>query len=110
MATAKVQAAWIEIDPETLSGGQEVAYKLYKEAYRAMKASREQLELKASRQQFEQLMAEGVPAGERMIFGYNFGKLSVAIVPDDRKPAKASQPKQSLAEYLAARAQSGQRS
>lgn len=98
MAKHNNDAAWIEIEIDTLNAGQAAAYRQYKQMY---------AEMKAQRQAFEALMAEGVPAGERMIFGYNFGKLSVAIVPDDRKPAKAAQAKQSLAEYLAGRKASG---
>ena len=50
-----------------------------------------------------QIAAE-LPVGKRMVCGYNFGKLSVAIVDDDRKPAKAQPAKQSLADFLAAQA------
>lgn len=97
---AKHDADWITIDVTTLDADVLEAFAQYKDAYREMK------ELRGA---FEKLMAADVPAGERMIFGYNFGKLSIAIVPDDRKPAKAKQSTQSLAEYLASRAQSGER-
>lgn len=91
------KADWIEIDPATLSSDQRTAYDQYKQMYRSMKAAREL---------FEAEMQAGVRGGERMIFGYNFGKLSVAIVADDRKPAKQSKVK-SLADYLAERSASG---
>ena len=45
-----------------------------------------------------------------MIFGYNFGKLSVAIVADDGKgKAKPQAPKLNLAQFLASQAQGGHR-
>lgn len=95
---ARQEANWIEIDITTLQDDQLKAYDTYKMIYRDMKAARER---------FEQLMSRDVPEGERMIFGYNFGKLSVAIVPDDRAPKKAKASPQSLADYLASRHGSG---
>ena len=100
MAMTKSDAVWVEIDPATLDVEQQDAYRAYKEAYAKMKALR---------QGFQGLMAIGVPTGQRMIFGYNFGKLSVAIVPDDRKQVKPKQAKLSLAEYMAQAQASGLR-
>jgi hypothetical protein len=95
-------ATWFEIDPLTLSVEACAAYSDYKRLY---KQARE------ARQAFELHMAEdaGLPAGKRMIFGYNFGKLSVAIVDDDRKAPKVKAGTQSLAQFLAAQAASGRR-
>lgn len=98
MAT-KQDAQWVNIDVDTLASDQRAAYDTYKALYKRMKECRDV---------FEQSMSAHVPEGERMIFGYNFGKLSIAIVPDDRKPVKAKQSTQSLVEYLASRAASGQ--
>lgn len=88
---AKQEANWVTIDVETLSDVQQMAYDEYKTKYRAMKAAREA---------FEGEMAAGVPPGKRMVFGYNFGKLSVALVDDDRKPSKIKGTA-SLADFLA---------
>lgn len=81
--TQKRDATWINIDIATLSADQQAAYKSYKDAYALMKAEREA---------FEALISAAVnpPAGKRVVFGYNFGKLSLAIVDDDTKPAKPS--------------------
>jgi hypothetical protein len=87
----KSDAVWVEIDPETLEAQQAQAYAAYKASYRVMKEQRGA---------FEAAMAQGVPQGKRMIFGYNFGKLSVAVVDDDRATAKPKAQKMSLAEYL----------
>jgi len=91
MAKAKSDAVWTEIDPTTLPTEQMQKYVEYKRAYTAMKAAR---------LAFEDSFAPAAPAGKRFVFGYNFGKLSMAIVDDDRKPA---QPKAtlSLQDYLA---------
>jgi hypothetical protein len=95
-------AVWSEINPDTLPEALMVAYADYKEQYRVMKAAR---------LRFEENMqiAAALPQGKRMVFGYNFGKLSVAIVDDDRKPAKATPAKQSLADFIAAQQASGKR-
>ena len=95
-------AVWSEINPDTLPSAIGEAYALYKEMYR---------EMKAQRTAFETMLANAasVPEGKRVVFGYNFGKLSVAIVDDDRKPAKATPAKQSLADFIAAQAQAGRR-
>ena len=102
MAKANSDATWIELNPDTLPEGVAANYARYKELYR---------EMKIVRGTFEESLAQAasIPAGKRMIFGYNFGKLSVAIVDDDRKPAKATPAKQSLADFIAAQAQSGRR-
>jgi hypothetical protein len=91
-------ATWVEIDAEALAIDQRQAYDEYKAAYRDMKVLRTE---------FERSMGQALPEGKRMIFGYNFGKLSVALVEDDRKPAKPA--KQSLAEFLASQAEAGRR-
>lgn len=94
-------ANWVEIDPSTLSEAQRVAYSEYKDTYKIMKEYR---------LAFERSMQAGVPEGMRMVLGYNFGKLSAAIVADDRKPAKAKASTQSLADFLKAQGAQGYRS
>lgn len=89
---AKQEANWVNIDIESLGAFQREAYDAYKDAYRAMKNAR---------LAFETEMAQGIPQGQRMIFGYNFGKLSVAVVEDDRKVAKPKATTQSLSDFLA---------
>ena len=90
---ARTDAVWVEINVETLTDGCARLYREYKENYIVMKASRTA---------FEEAMAAkaALPEGKRMVFGYNFGKLSVAIVADDRKP-KAEAKRQSLSDFLA---------
>lgn len=97
---AKTDAVWTEINPASLPEAVSKAYGEYKEYYR---------EMKAARLRFETSLADmaTLPEGKRMVFGYNFGKLSVAIVDDDRKPAKAMPAKQSLADFIAAQQASG---
>lgn len=91
-------ATWVGIDVDTLSVEQRRAYDAYKDAYRVMKDNRGA---------FERMMAVGVPQGQRMIFGYNFGKLSVALVVDDAKASKPKQATVSLVDYLAMQAAGG---
>jgi hypothetical protein len=102
MAKAQGDAVWSEINPETLPQEISARYVAYKATYAMMKAKR---------LEFEQALSEAaeLPEGKRVIFGYNFGKLSVAIVDDDRKPAKATPAKQSLADFIASQASAGRR-
>ena len=88
------EAQWADIDVNTLSVEAQVAYNEYKEAQR--KAA-------SLRQAFEDCVtgALELPVGKRMVFGYRFGKLSAALVEDDRKAAKPKQVKGSLADFLA---------
>lgn len=91
---AKQDATWINVDIDTLGNDARFAYDEYKAKYRLMKEAREH---------FENTMADlaQLPQGQRMIFGYNFGKLSVAVVEDDRKVAKPKATTQSLSQFLA---------
>lgn len=97
---AKQEANWVNIDTDTLSVELKNAYAEYKGQYQAMKKAREQ---------FEGLMGASIPAGQRMIFGYNFGKLSVAVVEDDRKATKPKATTQSLSDFLKSAQANGDR-
>jgi hypothetical protein len=84
--TINKDAVWNTINTETLPTSIKDAYAGYKDAYRDMKEAREQ---------FEAIITKAIApaAGKRVIFGYNFGKLSVAVVDDDKpasKPAAGS--------------------
>lgn len=98
MAKHEHKAEWTQIEPGSLTAAQQEAYA----KYRALRQ-----EAAKARDAFEGAMQEGVPEGERMVFGYNFGKLSVAIVPDGRKATKPAKGATSLADYLAARQAGG---
>lgn len=76
-------ATWTQIDTDSLPAAIAKQYARYKEAY---------TEMKAERKAFEDALASAiaVPTGKRAVLGYNFGKLSVAIVDDDKPTAKAS--------------------
>ncbi len=83
MAKTASTATWTQIDTDSLPTAIAKQYANYKSAY---------AEMKAERKAFEDALAEklAVPAGKRAVFGYNFGKLSIAIVDDDKPKAKAS--------------------
>ena len=84
---------WQTVETSELSEALQVLYSESKEAYRAYKAARDR---------FEDTMrsAYNVGEGNELKFGYNFGKLSVAIGPKVARKAKSEAPKQSLAEWL----------
>lgn len=90
----KTEATWIEIDPTSLPAQVREGYERYKALYREMKDARNLFEMALSAQ-------AAPPQGKRVVFGYNFGKLSVAIVDDDRKPTKPKTSITSLAQFMA---------
>lgn len=99
MAKANSTLTWQEIDPASLPDHVAKAYAEYKGMYRAMKEAR---------MAFEDTLQPGAPQGMRIVCGYNFGKLSVALAPDDAKPVKA-RASGSLADFIAAQQASGRR-
>lgn len=91
MAKFETKLDWVQVDVASLSTEHQAAYADYKAAY---------ADMKLARQAFEQGMQTNAPKGKRLVFGYNFGKLSVAL--DDAKDApKAKAGVQSLADFLA---------
>ena len=99
MAKARTELTWTEIDPASLSQDQSAAYLEYKLRYAAMKTARKT---------FEDAMQVHAPAGKRVVCGYNFGKLSVALAEAEVRKTKTEQ--QTLADFLTACAASGVRS
>lgn len=97
---AKNDAVWVELDPASLSVEQGVAY----EEYRRLRKL-----AGAAKGEFEKTMQGAIPEGQRMIFGYNFGRLSVAVVEDDRKASKPKASAKSLSDYLATMSAAGER-
>lgn len=93
---------WQTIDPATLSVPQQKQYARYQESYR---------ETKAEREAFEQSVRSdaNVPQGFKLAIGYNFGKLSFALAPDDGKATSSAKPALSLSAFLAGQAAQGKR-
>lgn len=75
---------WSVINTETLPADISAAYKSYKSAYAAMKDARDEFEIA-----LRTALRPSTPKGKRLAIAYNFGKLSVAIVDDDRKSTSA---------------------
>lgn len=98
------EAQWRDIDVDTLTDAQRKAYEAYKTAQRQAAELRTQFEAQMNKD-----MAQALPQGHKLVFGYRFGKLSAAVVKDESKPASGSKAKQSLADFIAAQAQSGWR-
>lgn len=92
--TTKTDANWATIDVTTLAPELAKAYATYKAGYQAMKAAR---------LEFENAMSAAIepPAGQRVIFGYNFGKLCVAIVDGEIAKPKAAASTLTLSEWAA---------
>ena len=76
------------------------AYAAFKEQYRRAQQLRERFEAMFTDQ-------TDLGEGEKVLFGYRFGKLSIKVTEDDGKPQRKGKPKQTLAEYLAERRANG---
>jgi len=90
----KAELEWTQLDPSTLSPELRKAYDTYRDAARHANSLREA---------FERAMTIAIDPldSEKVIFGYRFGKLSLAIAPADkpRKPSAAV----SLADFIGKR-------
>ena len=102
MASEKSELQWQNVELDELPNNLVTHYNASKEAYRAYKTARDTFE-HAMRVFYE----DSVPQDSELKFGYNFGKLSVAIGPKTARKAKSEAPKQTLAEFLAAQASDG---
>ena len=82
-AAKPAEPVWTQIDTETLNATATAALAKLRAANEAARSAREA---------FEAIITDLIdPAdGERVIFGYRFGKLSLAIVPADKPKAKTS--------------------
>jgi hypothetical protein len=100
MAKANGNLTWAEIDPATLPETVQKAYEAYKAAYREMKECRMLFEAELNE-------AADPPKGKRVVCGYNFGKLSIALADAKEAPKAAS--KGTLADFLAGQMASGRR-
>lgn len=94
-ALADKAIEWTQLDPDTLSPDLRKAYDDYRAAAKAAAILRTT---------FEALMTNAIDPldGEKLAFGYKFGKLSLAIVPADRPKRRTAAV--SLADYLASKA------
>ena len=92
---ADAKPDWTQLDPDTLSADLRKAYDDYKAANKAAQTMRNV---------FEAMMTNAIDPldTEKVIFGYNFGKLSLAIVPAYKPKRRTAAI--SLADYLASKA------
>lgn len=100
--TTESEVKWADVDVTAFDATTQAYYTQYKDAQRKAASLREQFETAAR-------AGLPVPQGMLVVFGYRFGKLSAALVPDDRKPVKAKAQVGSLADFIAAQAASGHR-
>ena len=92
---APKEIEWTQLDPDSLSADLRKAYEEYRTAAKAAATLRTA---------FEARMTNAIDPldGEKVAFGYKFGKLSIAIVPADRPKRRTAAV--SLADYLAMKA------
>ena len=95
VAPAPKEIEWTQLDPDSLSADLRKAYEEYRTAAKAAATLRTA---------FEARMTNAIDPldGEKVAFGYKFGKLSIAIVPADKPKRRTAAV--SLADYLASKA------
>ena len=93
---------WNEVSVDELHVDLQQLYADSKAAYKVYKARKAEFEL-AMQAQF----VTDVPSGCELKFGYNFGKLSVAIGPRIERKGKAKESKPSLGDWLASQQAQG---
>lgn len=99
------ELSWRNLDLDQLTASQRKAYDAYKSAARTAAELREAFEANMNSS-----LGFGPDSAQRLAFGYKFGKLSVAVAPNDRKASrKPSAPAASLADWLKANALTGAR-
>ena len=101
-STHDVPADWREVDPDSLPDNLAEAYAAYKSQQRLAAEARDKFETAMS-------AAVPIPHGQRLVFGYRFGKLSIAVVPDDKPKPKPTQSAATLADFLASARLAGAR-
>lgn len=101
MAKTNSTATWQTIDVATLDIRAQEKYNEYKNQYQQMKEARIA---------FEDCVRDMIPtaSNKRLVFGYNFGKLSVAVVDATATP-KPVAGSLSLSQFIAAQQAQGKR-
>ncbi len=103
---------WKQVTRETLTnaiGNEEadIAWTYYENAKQAYR------EYKACRNIFEQTMQDAfsgkLPSGMELKFGYNYGKLSIAVGPVTERKAQPKAESESLGDWLQGQANQGHR-
>ncbi len=79
-------------------------YENAKQAYREYKALRQIFEA-----QMQDAFAEKLPTGMELKFGYNYGKLSIAVGPVSERKAQPKAESESLGDWLQGQASQGHR-
>lgn len=97
MATTPDNLSWRNVDTTDLTDDQLLAYEEYKSAQRSAAKLREAFEAK-----FSTDLGFSDQSPSRLVFGYKFGKLSIAVAPNDKPRSKPrTAPLGSLATFLA---------
>lgn len=93
---------WQTVNTSTLPEHVQTLYAVAKEGYREYKAMRAAFE-----DAMQAIFAANLAEGTELKFGYNFGKLSVAVGAKVERKAKAAAQTQSLGDWLQAQAAQG---
>ena len=86
---AKEPLVWNELDTDSFKGDMAKAYAAYVEARTKAKEAKDAFEVIGRKALVAAKVVE-TDNVERVVFGYNFGKCSVAIAPEKKAKAKSA--------------------
>lgn len=99
----KSELKWKTIERQELDAALDDMFQDAKRAYKAYQDAKARFE-----GAFRDSIAAQVPEGFEIKFGYNFGKLSIALAPVDKSKApKQAKAKESLADWMQAQTSGG---
>lgn len=96
---------WTTVDVSKLGGELQMQYNGMKALYRQYAAAKAEFE-----SAMQAAFGDKLPGGKELKFGYNFGKLSIAVGPARERKQRKTQETASLEDWLEAQAQGGLRS
>src|ERR1700733_2899591 len=94
MATSTDNLSWRNVDTNELAPGPLDRYEVYKALQRQAAQAREAFEA-----EFSTSMGLTPTSPQRLVFGYKFGKLSIAVAPNDKPKAVPKRTTSTPADY-----------
>lgn len=99
MATSPDSLVWRNVETDDIPASALGLYNQYKTAQRSAAAAREAFET-----EFSIILGFTPNTTQRLVFGYKFGKLSIAVAPNDKPKPTTKRAATSLADFLTSHA------
>jgi hypothetical protein len=96
MATSSPDLVWCNVETDDIPASALELYNQYKTLQRQAAHARETFEA-----EFSAALNITPTSATRLVFGYKFGKLSIAVAPNDKPKAQPKRTTTSLTDFLA---------